>query len=516
MKRLAWSVVLLVILMICHNGWAQMVLAAAVIVINREFFISGWRSLKGGAPNMDTLVALGSGVSFLWSVWVLIAGTGEMYFHSAAMILALITVGKTLEARAKGRTTDALKALIKLAPETALIMRDGAEVEIPIDEVQVGDIVVIKAGYRVPVDAEVVEGAAKIDESALTGESLPVDKNIGDSVSAATIVMSGQILAKATRVGEDTTLAQIIDLVSNAAATKAPIARTADKIAGIFVPTVIGIATLVFVIWILIGAGADAALTRAVAVLVISCPCAMGLATPVAIMVGSGVGARNGVLFKTAASLEETGRVQIVALDKTGTLTYGIQQDGTYTNDTIREDSAEAVAQLKKMGIYTVMVSGDKKATAEAIAAKVGVDEVISEVLPDGKEAVIRELMKRGKTAMVGDGINDAPALARADVGIAIGAGTDIALDSADVVLVNSSIADLVFAIRLGRKTLLNIKENLFWAFIYNILLIPLAAGAFTVILGGWTLSPMIAAAAMSLSSICVCTNALRLNAVQM
>lgn len=649
-------------------GCIQMVLALAIMIINRAFFVNGFKSVLHGAANMDTLVALGSGVSFLWSVYVLLKPETELsslYFESAAMILTLITVGKMLEARSKGKTTNALKDLIKLAPETARILRDGDEVEIPTDEVQIGDVIIVKAGEKIPVDAEIIEGHTAVDESALTGESMPLDKKKGDSISAATISLSGYVKARATRVGEDTTLAQIIELVSDAAATKAPIARMADKIAGVFVPIVIGIAIVVFAIWMFIGVGTAAALTRAVAVLVISCPCAMGLATPVAIMAGSGAGARRGILFKTAASLEETGRIEIVALDKTGTLTGGapavtdvhvaegvdeeelldvaaalearsehplaraickyikvmttrisdfeevpgkgvrafvtegkeavpivggtaqfvlaatgmneigvkellnsadtiltgenalfndlaavsgadspecrlildiarVQKDTEeyayagktrvyFTRggvllgviavaDSIREDSAAAVAELKALGIHTVMLTGDKKAAAEAIAAEVGVDEVVAEVLPDGKEAVIRQLMEKGKTAMVGDGINDAPALTRADVGIAIGAGTDVALDSADVVLVHSSIADLADAIRLGRKTLRIIKQNLFWAFFYNILLIPLAAGAYTALFNGWTLSPMIAAAAMSLSSFCVCTNALRLN----
>ena len=515
LKRLGWSVILLLLLMyismIAHgNALVQMALAAVIMFINRAFFINGFRGLIHGAPNMDTLVALGSGVSFIWSCFQI--GKGPLYFDSAAMIVTLITVGKMLEAKSKGRTTDALKSLIKLAPETALVMRNGVETEVHIDEVQVGDIIVVRAGYRIPVDAVVTDGTASVDESSLTGESVLVEKRAGDVVSASTVNKAGRIEARATRVGEDTTLAQIINLVSDANATKAPIARTADRIAGIFVPVVMGIAVLVFAIWMIVGAGTTVALTRAVSVLVISCPCALGLATPVAIMVGSGVGARNGILFKTAASLEETGRVRIVALDKTGTITRGISTaENDYTEDVIREDSAEAIAELKAMGIRTVMISGDKKATAEKIARTAGVDEVVSEVLPSGKEAVIRELQLQAKTAMVGDGINDAPALTRADVGIAIGAGTDVAIDAADVVLVNSSIKDVVRAIKLGRRTLRTIRQNLFWAFFYNVLLIPLAAGAYTALLGGWMLSPMIAAAAMSLSSFCVCMNALRL-----
>ena len=658
-RRLLRSVVLLIVLMyfsMGHTMWGwpvgpldnagpaaigiiEMLLAAVIMYINRAFFINGFKGLIHGAPNMDTLVAMGSGVSFLWSVYVLAGmggadaagmhGTHGLYFESAAMIVTLITVGKMLEARSKGKTTDALKSLIRLVPETAQVERGGEELTVGIDYVRKGEIIVVRPGERIPVDAVIIEGHAAVDESALTGESMPVDKKVGDTVSAATINQSGFIRAKALRVGEDTTLAQIIDLVSDAAATKAPIARTADKIAGIFVPFVLGIALLVFVIWMLVSHDAAMALERAIAVLVISCPCALGLATPVAIMVGSGVGARNGILFKTAASLEETGRIEIIALDKTGTITggnpqvtdvfpcHGVSKDellevaaavesrsehplakaisrfaGNTTlrisdfeefpgggvkaftwdgsravsiaggnagfmlknnvakkdldqlkmetaeffvagktlvffekggrllglialADSVKEDSIKAISDLKAMGIRTVMLTGDRQKTAEAIAAEVGVDEVVAEVLPDGKEEVVRKLMEQGKTAMVGDGINDAPALTRADVGIAIGAGTDVALDAADVVLVNSSIADAVKAIRLGRKTLRNIHENLFWAFFYNVLLIPLAAGAYTPLFGGWTLSPMIAAAAMSLSSFCVCTNALRLNLIK-
>lgn len=669
-KRLIWSVILLAVLMYFSMGhvmwdWPvgpeesvtagmigiiEMVLAAAIMWINKDFFVSGFRGLVHRAPNMDTLVAMGSGVSFLWSVYLLIllltnahdavsVSTMDpvnmellhnMYFESAAMIVTLITVGKMLEAMSKGRTTDALKALISLVPETARVERGGEELTVGIDYVREGEIVVVRPGERIPVDAVIIEGSTAVDESALTGESLPVDKKIGDTVSAATINKSGFIRAKATRVGEDTTLAKIIDLVSDAAATKAPIARTADRISGIFVPAVIAIAAVVFVIWLALGHGTAYALERAIAVLVISCPCALGLATPVAIMVGSGVGARRGILFKTAASLEETGRIEIVALDKTGTITggdpvvtdiypcHGVSKDeltetaaaiesrsehplakaicshlgGTTlrisdyeespgggvraftwagdkavsiaggnaefmirnnvpkeavdtitretaefgnagkTNvmfekggrllglialaDSVRDDSRDAISELKSLGIRTIMLTGDRKKTADAIAAEVGVDEVIAEVLPDGKEEVVRRLMEQGRTAMVGDGINDAPALTRADVGIAIGAGTDVAIDAADVVLAGSSIADVVRAIKLGRSTLRNIHQNLFWAFFYNILLIPLAAGLYTSLFGGWTLSPMIAAAAMSLSSFCVCMNALRLNLVRL
>jgi len=661
-RRLLFSVVLLLVLMYFSMGhvmWGwplgpldgmggaigiiEMLLSAIILVINRDFFSSGIKGLLHGSPNMDTLVAMGSGISFIWSVYLLMnlwgkespdangmTGVHELYFESAAMIVTLITVGKMLEAMSKGRTTNALKELIKMVPETAQVERGGEELTVGIDYVQEGEIVVIRPGERIPVDAEIIEGNAAIDESALTGESLPVDKTVGDSISAATINKSGFIRAKATKVGEDTTLAKIIELVSDAAATKAPIARTADKIAGIFVPVVIGIAALVFVIWMLLGKDMPFALSRAISVLVISCPCALGLATPVAIMVGSGVGARNGLLFKNAAALELTGRIKIMALDKTGTITggdpkvtdvftcEGVSEDelldaaaalesrsehplakaiSSYINgttmrisdyeevpgggvkaftwegskavklaggnaafmkengideesvnvlaketvdfsnagktsvmfakggkllglialaDSVREDSKAAISDLKNLGIKTVMLTGDKEATAENIAKEVGVDEVIAEVLPDGKEEVVRKLMEQGTTAMVGDGINDAPALTRADVGIAIGAGTDVAIDAADVVLTGSSIADAVKAVKLGRATLRNIHENLFWAFIYNILLIPLAAGAYTSLFGGWTLSPMIAAAAMSLSSFCVCMNALRLNLVKL
>ncbi|MBQ3429570.1 MAG: heavy metal translocating P-type ATPase [Mogibacterium sp.] len=621
-------------------GLIQMILAAIVMVINQKFFINGFKGLIHGAPNMDTLVAMGSAASFCWSTYVLFAMTGaqlsgdseavmaymhDFYFESAAMILTLITVGKMLEARSKGKTTDALKSLMKLAPQTAVVERGGIETEIPVSQVRVGDVFLVNPGENIPVDGVILEGNSAVNEAALTGESIPVDKKAGDNVSAATTNQSGFVRCRATRVGEDTTLAQIIRMVSDAAATKAPIAKIADRVAGVFVPAVIGIALVTLVIWLAVGKDAGFALARAISVLVISCPCALGLATPVAIMVGSGVGARNGILFKTAAALEETGRIEIVALDKTGTITggdpkvtdvftcRGVPQDelltvaaavesrsthplakavseyvgGTtlrisdYTEvpgggvkaftwdgsravsiaggnaafmtangaaaedvdrllretaefanagktsvlfekggrllglialaDSVREDSVDAIRQFKEMGIRTVMLTGDRKKTADAIAAEVGVDEVIAEVLPDGKEEVIRGLMEQGRTAMIGDGINDAPALTRANVGIAIGAGTDVALDAADVVLVNSSLSDAVKAVRLGRKTLKNIHENLFWAFFYNAICIPVAAGAF-IKLFGWALNPMLGAAAMSLSSFCVVTNALRLN----
>ena len=621
-------------------GLVQMILAAIVMVINQKFFINGFRGLIHRSPNMDTLVAMGSMASFCWSVYVLFAMTGaqlagdaeavmaymhDFYFESAAMILTLITVGKMLEARAKGKTTDALKSLMKLAPQTAVVIRDGIETEVPVSSVAAGDEFIVRPGENIPVDGIVLEGSSAVNEAALTGESIPVDKQAGDKVSAATSNQSGFLRCKAERVGEDTTLAQIIRMVSDAAATKAPIAKIADRVSGIFVPVVIGIAVLTLIIWLAAGRGAGFALARAISVLVISCPCALGLATPVAIMVASGVGARNGILFKTAASLEETGRIEVAALDKTGTITGGDPQvtnvftcrnvskdelldvaaavesrsehplakavsshigsttlrisdyeevpgggvraftwDGSkavsiaggnagfmirnnvpeadvvrlmketeeFTNagktpvlfekggrllgvialaDSVRDDSIEAIRQLRDMGIRTVMITGDRKATAEAIAAEVGVDEVIAEVLPGGKEEAVRSLMEQGRTAMIGDGINDAPALTRANVGIAIGAGTDVAIDAADVVLVNSRLSDAVKAIRLGRKTLRNIHENLFWAFFYNAICIPVAAGAF-INLFGWTLNPMLGAAAMSLSSFCVVTNALRLN----
>lgn len=621
-------------------GLIQMILAAIVMVINQKFFISGFRGLIHGAPNMDTLVAMGSAASFCWSTYVLFAMTGaqlsgdseavmtymnDFYFESAAMILTLITVGKMLEARSKGKTTDALKSLMKLAPQTAIVERDGIETEVPVSMVRAGDVFLVRPGESIPVDGVVLEGNSAVNEAALTGESIPVDKQPGDSVSAATTNQSGFIRCKATRVGEDTTLAQIIRMVSDAAATKAPIAKIADRVSGIFVPAVIGIALVTLIIWLAVGQDAGFALARAISVLVISCPCALGLATPVAIMVGSGVGARNGILFKTAAALEETGRIEIVALDKTGTITGGdpkvtdvftccgvskdelltvaaavesrsshplakavseyiggttlrisdytevpgggvraftwegsravsiaggnaafmtengvpaedverlLKETAEFSNagktsvlfekggrllgllalaDSVRDDSVDAIRQFREMGIRTVMLTGDRKKTAEAIAAEVGVDEVVAEVLPGGKEEVVRGLMAQGRTAMIGDGINDAPALTRANVGIAIGAGTDVALDAADVVLVNSSLSDAVKAVRLGRKTLKNIHENLFWAFFYNVICIPVAAGAY-IKLFGWALNPMLGAAAMSLSSFCVVTNALRLN----
>ena len=621
-------------------GIVQMILAAIVMVINQKFFISGFKSLWHRAPNMDTLVAMGSMASFVWSVYVLLAMTraqvdGNMdavmnymmdfYFESAAMILTLITVGKMLEAKSKGRTTDALKSLMKLAPKTAVLVRDGKEVTVSIDRVQKGDIFVVRPGENIPVDGRILEGHSAVNESALTGESIPVDKETGDLVSAATINQSGFIKCEATRVGEDTTLSQIIKMVSDAAATKAPIAKIADKVSGVFVPAVITIAVITTIVWLIAGQSVGYALARGISVLVISCPCALGLATPVAIMVGNGIGAKNGILFKTAVSLEETGRVQIVALDKTGTITSGepkvtdiypadgeneesllreaaileqksehplakaiiawgdannqteagvgefqavsgnglmgvrdgkhlqggnwnyisgqiriakeeetelrkqaevyasegktplfFAEDGKILGmvavaDVMKEDSPEAIAELKNMGIHVVMLTGDNEQTAQAIGKQAGVDEVIAGVLPDGKEAVIANLQKKGKVAMVGDGVNDAPALTRADMGIAIGAGTDIAIDAADVVLMKSRLSDVPAAIRLSRATLRNIHENLFWAFIYNIIGIPLAAGAW-VHLFGWTLNPMFGAAAMSLSSFCVVTNALRLN----
>ena len=619
-------------------GLVQLLLAGIVMVINQKFFVNGFKGLLHGAPNMDTLVAMGSLASFCWSTFVLFRMTGhvaagdeaavmtdmhEFYFESAAMIVTLITVGKMLEAMSKGRTTDALKGLMKLAPDTAVVVRNGEEREVPVAQVRQGDIFVVRPGENVPVDGIITEGSTAIDESALTGESIPVDKAAGDPVSAATTNMSGYFKAEATRVGQDTTLSQIIRMVSDAAATKAPIAKIADKVAGIFVPAVIGIAVVTAVIWLLVGQTAGYSLARAISVLVISCPCALGLATPVAIMVGSGVGAKNGILFKTAASIEETGRISIVALDKTGTITKGEPQvtgiypaegtdegellrlayalekpsehplaraivtkaeaDGTEADeitdfraesgsgvrgvrngkeiiggnlafiekkvsvsgeekalfgelsdqgktclffaegteyrgmiavaDTIKEDSAEAISQLKNMGVRVVMLTGDNEKTARAIGEQAGVDDVIAGVLPDGKENVIRELQKSGKVAMVGDGINDAPALTRADMGIAIGAGADVAIDAAYVVLMNSRLSDVAAAVRLSRATLRNIHQNLFWAFFYNVIGIPLAAGAY-IHLFGWALNPMFGAAAMSLSSFCVVSNALRLNLV--
>ena len=616
-------------------GLVQLLLAGIVMVINQKFFINGFKGLIHGAPNMDTLVALGSMASFVWSTYALFAMTRaqvdgndelvmhymmEFYFESAAMILTLITVGKMLEARSKGKTTDALKSLMKLAPKTATLVRDGAEVTVAIADVQKGDVFVVRPGENIPVDGVVLEGTSAVNESALTGESIPVDKAVGDKVSAATTNQSGFLRCEATRVGEDTTLAQIIKMVSDAAATKAPIAKIADTVSGFFVPAVISIAVVTTIVWLLLGHELGYALARGISVLVISCPCALGLATPVAIMVGNGLGAKNGILFKTAASLEAAGRTQIVALDKTGTITEGAPRvtdllpaegvtetelltlaaalesrsehplakavladaeakaitppevtdfaalpgnglaaklDGMdiYAGnaafiqtkltlpaalaqqaeklaaegktplffggagrllgviavaDTIKEDSPEAIRQLQNMGIRVVMLTGDNQRTADAIGRQAGVDEVIAGVLPDGKEAVIRQLQASGKVTMVGDGINDAPALTRADTGIAIGAGTDVAIDAADVVLMNSNLSDVPAAIRLSRATLRNIHENLFWAFIYNIIGIPLAAGLF--IPFGLTLNPMFGAAAMSLSSFCVVSNALRLN----
>lgn len=659
-RRLWWSVGFLAVLMYISMGhmmwgWplpyffdnnhvamglAQMLLTIIIMVINQKFFISGFKSLFHGAPNMDTLVAMGSAAAFVYSTYALFAMTGaqvngdmaavmsymhEFYFESAAMILTLITVGKMLEARSKGRTTDALKGLMKFAPKTATIIKDGAEKVVPVEAVAKDDIFVVRPGENIPVDGVVVEGSSAVNESALTGESIPVDKAEGDNVSAATINRSGFIKCRATRVGEDTTLSQIIQMVSDAAATKAPIAKVADKVSGVFVPAVITIAVITIIAWLIAGQSFGFALARGISVLVISCPCALGLATPVAIMVGNGMGARNGILFKTAVSLEETGRIQVVALDKTGTITRGepevtdiIPAEGYTENellgkalalevksehplagaivrrgsenditpdevtefaalpgnglkarlagsvitggslsyisnlvnvpedmkkqadslaglgrtpllfaeddrligiiavaDVIKEDSPGAVEELKNMGIHVVMLTGDNERTARAIGAQAGVDEVIAGVLPDGKESVIRSLKKRGRVAMVGDGINDAPALTRADIGIAIGAGTDIAMDAADIVLMKSSLADVPAAVRLSRATLTNIHENLFWAFFYNVIGIPLAAGVW-IPLFHWQLNPMFGAAAMSLSSFCVVSNALRLNLFDM
>ena len=659
-KRLIWSIIFLVVLMyfsMGHMMWGwpvpeamadnhvamgllQLLLTAAVMVINQKFFISGFRSLWHRAPNMDTLVALGSTAAFGYSTYSLFALTGaqvrgdmdgvmqymhEFYFETAAMILALITVGKMLEARSKGKTTDALKNLMKLAPKTAVVLRDGTETEVPVEQVVKGDVFVVRPGENIPVDGIVLEGISAVNEAALTGESIPADKKPGDQVSAATVNQSGFLKCEASRVGEDTTLSQIIRMVSDAAATKAPIAKIADKVSGVFVPAVIGIAAVTIVIWLLCGQSIGYALARGISVLVISCPCALGLATPVAIMVGNGMGAKNGILFKTAVSLEEAGKVNTVVLDKTGTITRGepkvtdlIMAEGvseaelletayalearsehplagavvamaeekklkvcdvqdfmilpgngltavdngdqliggslTFLNDrigvpddvktvaqrlaeegktpllfarskkilgviavadVIKEDSPEAIRQLQNMGIEVVMLTGDNERTAVAVGKQAGVDQVIAGVLPDGKEAEIRRLRRKGKVAMVGDGINDAPALTRADIGIAIGAGTDVAIDAADVVLMNSRLSDVPAAIRLSRATLKNIHENLFWAFIYNIIGIPLAAGVW-IPLFGWQLNPMFGAAAMSLSSFCVVTNALRLNLFDM
>ena len=626
-------------------GLVQLLLSAIVMIINQKFFISGFKSLLHKAPNMDTLVALGSTTAFVYSIWTIFAMTGavvagneeavmnymhEFYFETAAMILTLITVGKTLEAKSKGKTTDALKGLMKLAPKTAVIVENGEEKTVPIESVKKGDIFLVRPGENIPVDGIVLEGSSAVNESALTGESIPVDKAEGDKVSAATTNTSGFLKFQAVRVGEDTTLSQIIQMVSDAAATKAPIAKIADKVSGIFVPLVISIAILTFIVWSLLGADVGTSLTRAVAVLVISCPCALGLATPVAIMVGNGMGARNGILFKNSAALEEAGKINIVALDKTGTITAGqsrvtdilpapgvseeellslsyalekksehplakaIVQKAEEKNltaqevtdfkalpgngltakldgkilaggkldfikemqkeiptfagttmeekaetlaesgktplfftfdgkilgiiavaDTIKDDSPQAIKELQEMGIRVVMLTGDNEKTAQAIGKQAGLDQVIAGVLPDGKENVIRKLQENGRVAMVGDGINDAPALTRADIGIAIGAGTDVAIDAADIVLMKSRLSDVPSAIRLSRATLKNIHENLFWAFFYNVIGIPLAAGVFTAILG-WKLNPMFGAAAMSLSSFCVVSNALRLNFFKM
>ena len=654
-RRLIWSVGFLIVLMyfsMGHMMWGwplphfyddnhvamgltQLLLTVIIMVINQKFFISGFKSLWHRAPNMDTLVALGATAAFVYSTYALFAMTGaqvrgdmdavmdymmDFYFESAAMILTLITVGKMLEARSKGKTTDALKSLMKLAPKTATVVRDGQEVTVPIEQVQRDDVFVVRPGESIPVDGVVLEGTSAVNESALTGESVPADKTPGDAVSAATVNQSGFLRCRATRVGEDTTLSQIIQMVSDAAATKAPIAKIADQVSGVFVPAVIGIALMTTIVWLLIGKPVGYALARGISVLVISCPCALGLATPVAIMVGSGLGAKNGILFKTAASLEETGRIEIVALDKTGTITSGepkvtdilpaegvsaeellrlantlerksehplakaileyakeqnvsaeevadfqalpgngltatldgkalcggndtfigttapvspemkaqaaalaeagktplwFSYDGRLLGvvavaDVIKEDSPQAVRELQNMGIRVVMITGDNERTAKAIGAQAGVDQVIAGVLPDGKEREIRKLKTEGKVAMVGDGINDAPALTRADIGVAIGAGTDVAIDAADVVLMKSRLSDVPAAIRLSRATLRNIHENLFWAFFYNTIGIPLAAGVFIPL--GLTLNPMFGAAAMSLSSFCVVSNALRLN----
>ena len=648
-KRLIASLILLVFLMYLSMGhmmwgWplpgvlgvnhvamglAQMLLTIAIMVINQRFFVSGYKSLWRRSPNMDTLVALGASAAFGYSVYALFAMAEaymhEFYFESAAMILTLITVGKMLEARSRGKTTDAIKGLMKLAPRTAVVVRDGKEISVPVKEVQKGEMFLVKPGENIPVDGVILEGSSAVNEAALTGESIPVDKKEGEMVSAATLNQTGFLRCEATRVGEDTTLSQIIQMVKDAAATKAPIAKIADRVSGVFVPVVISIAVVTFLVWFLCGQSVGYALARAISVLVISCPCALGLATPVAIMVGDGLGARHGILFKTAAALEETGKIATVALDKTGTITRGepkvtdmipfsgcsenellsyayalekksehplaraivsyaeeldtlspelsefeimpgnglkgqvkengktevllggnqsaiekvaviddtvkgqanrlaeegktplyFAKDDTLLGmiavaDTMKEDSADAVSQMQKMGLRVVMLTGDNEKTANAIGREAGVDEVIAGVLPDGKEAVIRKLKENGKVAMVGDGINDAPALTQADIGIAIGAGTDVAMDAADVVLMKSKLSDVPAAIRLSRATRKNIRENLFWAFIYNIIGIPLAAGVW-IPLFGWQLNPMFGAAAMSLSSFCVVTNALRLN----
>ncbi len=648
-KRLLLSVLFLIVLMYFSMGavmWGfplpvffdqnpmaiallELLLTICVMIINKKFFISGFRGIINRSPNMDTLVALGSGVSFIYSIWLMFKMTASpshaghilhgLYFESAAMILALITVGKFLEARSKGKTTNALKSLMELAPDTALVIKDGIETEIPASELNLGDIFLVKPGSNIPCDGVIIEGHSAVNEAAITGESIPVDKETGDSVISATTNISGFIKCKATRVGEDTTLSKIIEMVSDAAGSKAPIAKIADKVSGIFVPSVIGISIVTFIIWLVIGAEFSEALTHGISVLVISCPCALGLATPVSIMVSSGVGAKNGILFKTAAALEETGRTEIIALDKTGTITEGMpkvtdiipenidakeflklaysleaksehplakaivtkarednitlldtedfealagngaistigeskilggnlkfvsqkaeisdslkaQAENLSENgktplffakdnkclgiiavsDSIKADSAEAIRQLKNMGLTVVMLTGDNKRTAEAVKAQVGVDEVIADLLPDGKLNAIATLKKRGKVIMVGDGINDAPALTSADIGIAIGQGTDVAIEAADIVLVNSKLSDVAASLRLSRYTLRNIRENLFWAFIYNIIGIPLAAGVFTGL--GISLTPMFGAAAMSLSSFCVVSNALRIN----
>lgn len=538
-KRLVSSIVFLLLLMYVsmgHNmlklplpiflqddvkiGFTQLILTIIVMIINRKFFISGFKSLIKKAPNMDTLVALGSGVSFIWSVYALCmmiaakklgADTSiwlhELYFESAAMILTLITVGKMLEARSKGKTTDALRSLIKLSPKVATIIADGVEKEVDIESVKKGDLFVVKKGEIIPVDGVIIDGSTFVDESTFSGESEPVEKRIGTQVSAATTNMGDTIKCEALRVGDDTTLSQIIRMVSNASASKAPIAKIADKVSGIFVPTVIAISIITFVVWMIKNAPIDFALARAISVLVISCPCALGLATPVAIMVGSGIGAKHGILFKTATSLEITGKTQIVVLDKTGTITYGIVS----APDKIKEDSASAISILKKMGIQVVMLSGDKIEKAQEIALKVGIENVVAKVLPDGKDKVVNELKNLGKVAMVGDGINDAIALKTADVGIAIGAGTDVAIDAADIVLINSHLTDVVALIRLSKAVIRNIYENLFWAFFYNVIGIPIAAGCFIEAFG-LKLSPMFGALAMSLSSFFVVSNALRLN----
>ena len=509
-------------------GLAQLLLAGAILVLNGHFFSSGFRGALRGAPNMDTLVALGAGAAFAWSVAALFLASraqllggaaaaepwmGQYYFESAAMIVTLITVGKLLEARAKGKTTSALAALVRLAPKTAAVVRDGAEANVPVGQVRVGDLFVVRRGMAVPVDGVVEEGEGAADESTLTGESVPVAKTPGAAVSAATTLVSGLLRCRATRVGEDTTLAQIVRLMRDAAATKAPIARLADRAAAVFVPAILLVALLTLGVWLACGAEPGFALARAIAVLVVSCPCALGLATPVAIMVGSGVGARRGILFKNAAALEAAGRARIVVLDKTGTVTTGRLDDdsGAVVADAPRPDSAAAVRELRAMGLRVLLLSGDNERTARAIADAVGIDEVVAGVLPDGKHRVVEDLKKEGRVAMVGDGVNDAPALAAADLGLAIGAGTDVAIDAAGAVLVNSRLSDVVAALRLGRATLRNIRENLFWAFIYNVLLIPLAAGALYPLFG-WKMHPDLGALAMSLSSLCVVLNALRLN----